>query len=376
MVVIDAAGIARSAKRLGSEGTNILFLKSPTQHDELTLDGAIPPDDGEGPANGGWFPGPRGWMLMIEGLDEVVNPWIEQLAQALRERGVEGTLTGAGVASQPAWAREQHKMRSLQGLVGYRPISGALRADPWWARQDDLDQALVACGRWLARHDAKVMAMVDLRASLWVDGPRAQQLMAADLRRSGDAMAAGFVQRRAEVRSAWLAHRVAFELGDASDLVPWKESVDELRSALLSLPMDNMSIAMVSHRRWMTLLHTGYGLQDGDPFDGMAYGWHPERWHEFALEPCGIQILTNQHLAAARDLSSWRTTRLDDDHLLVEARDLEPWYANPPRRHSDPLDATLLQTAYADFGDMILTPQRAQTLGLDVKPDFQKPLAP
>jgi hypothetical protein len=132
---------------------------------------------------------------------------------------------------------------------------------------------------------------------------------------------------------------------------------------------------MVSHRKWMTFLHKGYGLQDGDPFHGKAYGWHPERWHEFALEPCGIQILTNQHLAAARDLSSWRTTRLDDDHLLVEARDLEPWYANPPR-DSDPLDATLLQTAYADFGDMILTPQRAQTLGLDVKPDFQKPLAP
>lgn len=373
VVVIDGVGIARTAKRLGGEGTNILCLKSSADFKELILDGALPPDDGESPANGGWFPGPRGWMLLVEGLDEVVNPWIAQLAEALTEQGIEGTLTGAGVASQPAWARRQHEMRSLHGLVGYTPEPGSWLTEHWMAGQGNLNEALANSGRWLAMHDANIMAVVDLRANLWVDRERAQQLMAADLRRNGDALATSFVRNRGEVRSARIARRAAFELGVATDLVPWQELVDDLRSALLSLRLERVSIAMVSHRKWMSLLDQGYGLHDGDPFNGFAYGWHPERWREFALEPCGIQILTNQHLAAANDLSGWRTTRLDDHHLLVEARDLEPWYSSPPKDF-ETLEQSVIGPAYADFGDMILTPDRAQALDLHVKPDYQRPL--
>jgi len=78
-------------------------------------------------------------------------------------------------------------------------------------------------------------------------------------------------------------------------------------------------------------------------------------------------VLTNTHLEAAHDLSGWDTTRLDEDHVLVQARDLGPWYAEP-RRGNQLVHGDVIEQARRDFGDMLLTPQRARNLGLDTKP--------
>lgn len=45
-----------------------MLLKGGGRCTAEVLDAAVPPDDGEGLANGGWFEGPPGWMLLIEGL--------------------------------------------------------------------------------------------------------------------------------------------------------------------------------------------------------------------------------------------------------------------------------------------------------------------
>jgi len=94
------------------------------------------------------------------------------------------------------------------------------------------------------------------------------------------------------------------------------------------------------------------------------------------LGPVGrglIVLLTSHpcsHLEAAHDLSGWDTTRLDEDHVLVQARDLGPWYAEP-RRGNQLVHGDVIEQARRDFGDMLLTPQRARDLGLGTKPDFQ-----
>ncbi len=90
VVDVDRAGIARTAKKLGGEGTNVLLLRTSTSYDMSVLDAALPEDHGDSPANGGWSAGPKGWMLLIEGLDEQVDPWIEELARALGD-GAEAT---------------------------------------------------------------------------------------------------------------------------------------------------------------------------------------------------------------------------------------------------------------------------------------------
>jgi hypothetical protein len=371
LVVVDHAGIARTAKRLGGEGTNVLLLKTSTTFDGGFLDQARPPDDGESPANGGWFAGPHGWMLLVEGLPEVVDPWVKQVASSLADRGVEGTLTGAGVSGGPAWARRQFEMRSYHALFGFRPKPGSRLADRWVAPKETLDWALAAGTRWLTEADEKVMAYPNMQASMWVSAAAAASIMADDLHRNTLAMSTSYDEERLEVRMATLSSRAALDLGQASHTVPWQDTVEALRAALTTAPLKDLSIAMVTHRSWDDLLDQG--LHEGDPINGQAYARHPERWHELTLDPCGIQILTNHHLAVANDLSAWRTTRLDDDHVLVEARDLEPWFASPPGP-LDTLDPALLRAARADFGVVTLSPSRAEELGLHTMPDPTKPL--
>ena len=68
----------------------------------------------------------------------------------------------------------------------------------------------------------------------------------------------------------------------------------------------------------------------------------------------GIQLLTDTHLAHAHDLSRWDVQTVAPGRHLVQARDLDPWYA------ADQPDPAVLEQARADFGDMILTPAIAE----------------
>lgn len=365
MVDVDRAGIRRSHRALGGEGTNVLLLKAVGRYDGDALDAALPADLGDSPANGGWFEGPTGWLLLVEGLDEQVDPWIDDLATRLQGAGVEGTLTGAGVVGQPAWAQTLALDGTLSGLLGYRPQPEPESHDGWLGSREALRAAVDLGTGWLAAHQARVMAIVDLRAQFWVTSDLASELVTAEASRTGRALAAGYHEARREVRHAGLASPATASLSSRSDVQPWPEVVEELRSALVATLLDEVSVALISHRDWGTLLRST--MPGSELYHGRAYLWHPERWDEFVLEPCGIQILTDQHLAAAADLSGWRTTRLDAGHVLVEARDLEPWFGTP-LRPDDALPADLLDQARHDFGAMILTPQRAEALGLDSRP--------
>lgn len=368
MVDVNWAGIARSARALGGEGTNILTVKTANTYDVDVLDAALPPDEGDSPANGGWFPGPRGWLLLVEGLDEQVNPWIEQLAARLSAAGVEGTLTGAGAAGTPMWAQRMREQRGLSGLVGFRSRAGLDYWSGWVCESATLDAAVDLATGWLTAHRGRVAALVGLRANFWVDRDTAGRILAGDVTRYGVAGASSYQQQRVEVRSVMVMGPAALTLSSVAEGYPWRETVDELRATLLAAPLDQASIAMVTHRGWSNLLAAD--IPGSDFYHRQAYNRHPERWNEFTLDPCGIQILTDRHLARANDLSAWRTTRLDEHHVLVEARDLEPWYATP-RRTGDPLDADVIDQARRDFGDMILTPTIAEDLGLDTRPRRQ-----
>ena len=63
----------------------------------------------------------------------------------------------------------------------------------------------------------------------------------------------------------------------------------------------------------------------------------------------GIQILSDQHLTRARDLSSWNIRELGHGRYLVEAEDRTSWYCKPLP------DQEVVDQARHDFGDMILT---------------------
>ena len=92
-------------RELGGQDALILQLlpDQPTTAD--VLDRALvndPYPTNESPANGGWFPGPGGWLLLLETLvDQMLWDWIGDLAQRLTDSGINGRLTGARQAGRP-----------------------------------------------------------------------------------------------------------------------------------------------------------------------------------------------------------------------------------------------------------------------------------
>ena len=212
--------------------------------------------------------------------------------------------------------------------------------------------------RWLTAHRGDLMAYTRQGANFWVDATTASTLLTDDITKGGRAISGSYHRARQDIRYVKTTLPSAMTLSSQTSDRPWQQTIEELRAALLGAPLDLVSMAMIGCQYLST-----YVALSGDAYDSMAYLNHPERWDEFVLEPSGIQILTDRHLAHAHDLAGWSTTRLDGDHVLVEAHDLGPWYATPRRQHESP-DPDLLDRARRDFGDMILTPRRAQQLGL------------
>jgi hypothetical protein len=363
---VDWVGVARVERSLGGE-QNLLLLKSKRRYEADLLDEAVPVDDGEGLANGGWFSGPPGWMLFIEGLPEQMTPWIQQLADRLAAAGVEGTLTGARTVGPPSWASADELMFGprLNCLLGYQPADGFWRLPGWGCGGDALEQAVSHGVDWMCAQGGRAQANIELRANFWVDPATAKQILIGQANSTNVSVSNSYQPERQEIRGVDILRPGAVSLTSRAGRTGWAETIGEFRAALLQAPVERLSIAMISHLTWGDWLMSP--IPGTDYFDRFAYDRFPDRWHEFTLDPCGIQILTDQHLAKAGDLSGWTTTRLDEHHYLVEARDLAAWYAKPLLK-TDPVDPDLLAQARADFGGMILTHAIAEELDMTHKP--------
>lgn len=363
---VDWAGIARAERSMGGE-QNLLLLTSKRRYEADFLDEAVPADEGEGLANGGWFHGPPGWMLFIEGLSEQMKPWIQQLADGLTAAGVEGKLTGARTVGSPTWAKVDEFMFGprLNGLLGYRPVDGFWRMPGWGCGTDTLELAVSHGIDWMCAKGGRAQANINLRADFWADPATAKQILVGQASTTNVSFSQSFHDKHREIRTVDITRPGAVSLTSRAGWVDWVETINELRAVLLHAPVERLSIAVVSHLTWGDFL--GVILPGSAFYDQFAYDWFPDRWHEFSLDPCGIQILTDLHLAKASDLSNWNTTRLDEHHYLVESKDLAAWYAKPLRQ-MDQVDPDLLDQARADFGGMILTHALAEELDMTHKP--------
>lgn len=173
---VDWAGLDRSAKSIGGE-QNLLLLKTKVRYDVVTLDDAVPVDDGEGLANGGWFLGPPGWMLFIEGSDAQMHSWVDELAAKLSDAGVEGILTGARTVGPPAWGRDLYRLPGLSALFGYQPDL-ELVPQGWACGPDVLDRVVDHGVEWLCADGAQVQADIRLRADFWASPVSAKRFFA------------------------------------------------------------------------------------------------------------------------------------------------------------------------------------------------------
>lgn len=228
------------------------------------------------------------------------------------------------------------------------------------ASPDALTDAVGMGIDWLAAHGGRLMANIDHRFSYWIDPPNARHVLTTQAAATWVSSVSSYHDNRRERRTAGVASPNQVRLTSLAGAVEWRDTVAELREIMLAASIRGLSIAMLTHHDWAQLLNTSRVTC----FDRRALDDHPEVWDQFTLDPCGVQVLTDQHLAKAHDLSDWTTTRLDEHHYLLEARDLTPWYATPRRRYDPPDDLELLHQARTDFGDMILTHAIAAELGI------------
>ncbi len=378
---VNHAGIARSSRAMDDEGC-FLLLRTKVPYEVQALDAALPPDEGDSPANGGWFRTKRGWVLLLEGFASERDPFVADLVARMQAAGIEGTLTGASSAGEPAWCKEIPWEMQLAAVIGFRPQTGRPLFGGGWLGGPEQEPAVAQAGaHWLAGAAQTASYLGPHYFATWSRPADAARLTV----RGGSGLSEAFDEQRREARAMKARTPGILELSARAADYPWRDTVGALRAALVGLPLAEVSFAMVTHRDWVGL--SDRGPKDGELYVGPVFQYHPELWAQFIPEPCGIQVLTNTHIGAAHDLSGWLTTRLDDNHVLVEARDLEPWYAVPRRGYTvkvrdepwfkDPgpgytaIPDEVLSPARRDFGDMLLTPQRARDLGLDVKPDFR-----
>jgi hypothetical protein len=136
------------------------------------------------------------------------------------------------------------------------------------------------------------------------------------------------------------------------DTAPWHERLSKVGDALRLLPEDT-DLAFVQHSSPSTISWTA--LDTARPRmphireDHIRYNRHLNT--RYVPDAHGLQVLTDDHLANAHDLSDWQIEPLGAGRHLVQAADLAPWYAT-----IDP-DPDTLAKARHDFGHMILTPE-------------------
>jgi hypothetical protein len=152
---------------------------------------------------------------------------------------------------------------------------------------------------------------------------------------------------RAALSAFWTMGLAVYRSAGAG--LSWQERVDRLRATLLWSP-PRTDLAMIR------------------PGPGNSIAWSESTipWPHvtrsdvrearpllasFVPDASGVQLLTRAHLDRATDLSNWVSTKLPGDRFLLEARDLEPWFASAlPDPHA-------VDTARSDFGAMLLTPE-------------------
>jgi hypothetical protein len=74
-------------------------------------------------------------------------------------------------------------------------------------------------------------------------------------------------------------------------------------------------------------------------------------WDRYLPDAHGIQVVTAAHLSRLGALPNWQVRALAGSRHLVQARDLEPWFA------ADQPDPEVVAAARADFAAALLTPE-------------------
>ncbi|MGO4804140.1 hypothetical protein AB4089_03330 [Arthrobacter sp. 2MCAF15] len=294
-------------------------------------------------------------LMSRAGPEEGVRTWLDAFAQHLQALGKSGKVTAAPEAFFPDWLNGEVELPGqLTAFVSYQTNDLALL---------DADEQRRA---WHV--PAELTAKIADAATAWgrFDGADVYLLRNIHQTRTknpdvGPALADGVAKfsmaRVAFLRSQprrliWASQgtlgRACYGVMD--DTTSWQGRLAQVVQAMVAFPGDT-DLAFVRYSNALTIDWDSGGTPPLPYVEEYQVRYNRHLNGQYIPDAHGLQLLTDAHLAHANDLSDWIIEPLGAGKHLVQAKDLEPWYAT-----IDPDPATLAK-ARADFGGMLLTPE-------------------
>lgn len=300
-------------------------------------------------------------LVQRPGTKSAYMGWLESIASALEAEGVDAAITAAPQALTPAWFRNDSSIPPQpSALIAYRTIDLSTLPQEegrfCWALTPDATARVVASAvRWSHLEGAEVQLGLGEYAVV-AQGQDVQPMLTAGLERDPRGTVRQFTAKPPTMRAAVFGQHGSMGLQVLDRTASWRERVDDLIEGMCWHP-DLMDAACIAHMGkgggdWSQL-----GSSTPRPPYVMEYQFRykPDLRRQFVPDAHGAQVLTQEHLDKAHDLTSWHVADIGHGRSLVRAPDLEPWYAG------DAPEDGVVAEARADFGDMILTDEVAET---------------
>ncbi len=307
---------------------------------------------GEGP-----WKTPTGHVLVVYPFDSDFDEWISQMAARLENLGVTGTFEGTKPTYVEEWPTEDP---TPAAFLAWTQDLKAVTADPnrgshWHVPPDATETILQHAAAWTKA--GGVQAIVYMGIFPLAVSPDADivEMMNASLIQNDRTRSLRYQSDQQRGRMASLGPGGDAVMQEIGASVSWQQRLEAVQQALDTLPSQYLDLAFIRPAPKHTDSWQQIDIrQKWDPRQKLPdlhesdIRYNRHLLSRYTPDAHGIQILTDQHLSQARDLSSWNIRDLGHDRYLVEAEDLTSWYSAPLP------DQDIVDQARHDFGDMIL----------------------
>ena len=295
-------------------------------------------------------------LLRRAGHEPGLRSWLAAFAHHLESLGKSGQVTAAPEANFPDWFDTGQLPSQLTAFVSYQTndltrLEEQERRAGWHVPAALTEKVADAGAAWGRFPGADVYLRRNIH-TIRTMNPNVGRPLSDGIIESA---MAGVTYLRSEPRRVtsmqlYAQGQACYEVMD--NAASWQDRLKQVTVAMVAFPEDT-DLAFVQYSNAYTTSWSA--LQTSRP--PLPYvKEHQIRYNRhlnsrYTPDAHGLQILTDTHIGHANDLSDWVIEPLGGGRHLVQAKDLEPWYAN-----IDPDPETLVK-ARADFGKMILTPQ-------------------
>jgi hypothetical protein len=364
-LIIDAAGLRRAAQRAEGGGFSIHFARDRS---------SVADDDAVGAAVGvanrlfgdledivsAAAPAttPRGPVAYVQECDsnEALDAWLTGLGASLQEQGWSGKVREIRTDATPYDRPGNHVEALGAGVVlpidpsvlDARLVAGGSNQS-WLVDPDTTRHALGPAVEFVLRSPGELYALHGL-TQFRIDPVDAANLVANAIA-VGPPVALTRVAQGGDLARLYLGHLGHVHYEARNQAGGWPAEVSAL-STQLRAHADHAEYGLI--RRIWSVAVGWDGLVDlhppRPPSVRGSYAWFTRHLESSRVpDAYGHQLLTDEHLNHAHDLSRWRIEKISTRLYEVIAREPEAWFAN-----GEP-SSGVIDRARADFGDMILT---------------------